>query len=279
MKLTLEQNKHLKVVGGLEELGASKFPGTKETFNIPLLNGNKLDTSPLTAEEIKMVENKTGQKFATDSGKEYYSTLTFTIPSSTVVLNTDNVIDFLTYKYGVKLELIAETETIASHPMSKHKFFVFNSEVEEELKATRNEKKAEVFSTLRDLKNNKDNKIIYIAKDVLGIYGTMAILTAFNKLTSFVDEAPENVNKVLNSLDKNYQRLQLDIDIKDAIHVNILKRDISGFYYNKASGTKLGRNPLEIAEFYLDPKNADELEAGAKSKETSLRNQLKNINK
>ena len=62
MKLTLEQNKHLKLPGGLEDLGASKFPSTRESYNIPVLTGNKVDTSALTPEEVKMVENKTGHK-------------------------------------------------------------------------------------------------------------------------------------------------------------------------------------------------------------------------
>ncbi len=279
MKLTLEQNKHLKLPGGLEDLGASKFPSTRESYNIPVLTGNKVDTSALTPEEVKMVENKTGHKFASDQGREYYSSLTLSLPASTTILNTDDVIDFLTYKYGVKFGFIAESESMAAHPMSKHKFFVYNSELEEELNATKNANKAEVYSTLMDLKKNKDEKLIYITKEALGISGTLTLISAFNKLTAFADESASNVTKILNTLSQDYKRLQLMVDIKDAINVNILKREVSGFYVNKITGTKVGRNVLEIAEFYTDPKNSDELEGGSKSKEASLRNQLKNINK
>lgn len=278
MKLILQQNKHLSVAGGLESLKMCKFPGTRESFNIPLV-GNKIDTSVLTKEELQDVEKQTGYKFSTDAGRDYYTSLAFSLPASQIILNTERAEDLLLYKYGMKLGYIAETESVAAHPMSKHRFFVYNAELEEALNLERNLLKGNIYAKLSEMRAANNTDIIYFCKDLHDNSEKYTITSAFNKLVNFAEVSLENVKKLDVCLTQDLERLRLRVDVKDGISANILKREVSGYYVNAISGTKLGRNVLEIMEFYTDPKNADELMAGGKAKDSSLRNQLKNINK
>lgn len=278
MKLTLEQNKYLPVTGGLETLGMCKMPGTKETFNIPL-KGDQIDTSIFTKDELNFLEKSTGYKFTNEAGKQYYTSQILELDSSTQILDLEHPKDLLTYKFGVQMGYIAESEHDASDPNSKHRFYVYNSEKEEAVNAEKNELKGNVIAKLTELKVTKDAKLIYYAKYIFQISDKLTIPGAYNKIFEFCEKNFNNVKQVQYAFDQPFDLLRLSVDIKDAISANILKKEISGAFVNRFSGTTVGRNVVEIADFYRNPANADELEEGPKAKETSLRNLLKNINK
>jgi len=278
MKLTLEQNKYLPVTGGLETLGMCKMPGTKETFNIPL-KGDQIDTSIFSKEELSFLEKSTGYKFTNEAGKQYYTSQILELEASTQILDLENPKDLLRYKFGVQMGYIAESEHDAADPNSKHKFYVYNSEKEEAVNAEKNELKGNIYAQLIELKNNKDPKLIYFAKSLFQVSDKFTVTSAFNKIVNFFEMNFNNVKQVQYTIEQPFDLLRLNVDIKDAISANILRKEISGFYVNRFSGTTVGRNVLEIADFYRNSANADELEEGPKSKETSLRNLLKNINK
>lgn len=82
----------------------------------------------------------------------------------------------------------------------------------------------------------------------------------------------ESAKQFLKAVDTDRETLSINGVVNDAIYYNILTQEKNGYFYNKETDVRVGKNIKEIIEFLKSPINSSELENLTQRVEAKWRN-------
>ncbi len=251
---------------GLEKYGKSKFPRCTSQMEIPIVNGkHKLG---LTDEQ----EEDFAQYFVNNSRtslawKTWLNDYVYTAPYDQKVLDLSTKEDQFAYQVFIKgnpqLAFIASSKKQAEEQsLTGYKYVVIN-EVEDEVEVvsvqkTKNKARAKLVEIQDD-----ELEILKIAHYLFPVRGITTSTSAYKTIDSFIAESKDNALKFLSAFNVDAETMDVTVTVKRAVEKNILRRGQDNYYYNHASGNRIGRNVDEMVDYLSDPRNADEIGTGS----------------
>lgn len=171
-----------------------------------------------------------------------------------------NLIHFIQWKYLLVNEFIYKSEEemlTGSKPQATH--YIYNESVENEIKATKLEKKNSLLIKVSSLSMARKKELILILLDEVVDNKKDNYITV--KLNEILEDknASQELEMLLN---EDKEVLSLKAEIKKAIQANVLKKTKKGIYYFE---TNLGFTEEDVVEFFNASEN-QELYLNIKSK-------------
>ena len=273
-------NPNLK--GGFEKMGQAVYPNTEVTAEPPLKN-SKL-TLNLTSAERKQVCSYLGvEDLDSPEGYEALFNYMARIPSATTTFNLDDISQFIQYKIIQAVPaLVAPSISSAKSSMSDASFYVYNPSDEIKISVEDKRKKGSAIGELSKLDQNDPEFLIVLSKFLLGDFNVNSNLMAFDKLSTYLDDANEsmaNVERFLKAIDTNREEVRITTEVKEAIHYGIIKKNNKNQFYNPISQNSFGMTVEDTVNHFLDPSHEDELGGGKNDKPYTLRYQLAEYSK
>lgn len=258
---------------GLEALGLSVFPGVKSSFEIPIINGryNIGQNDPKYKDRIKEFEDYLRFSFDSEEGYKWLEEHLTDLSHDTQALDPTSkfedrfILHVLEVNGGFGIVAL-NANHIEEYPINNFKFSLTNEDYEVEKRISKKENKLRATATISKLYESKTNRLILLAKYLLSISSGIGTSkqTALDKLTDFIDQSSDNVEKFNNAAVLDPEYIDSVVKVKEAIFTGIIVLGQDGQFTLKASGDKLGKTESEVIQFLLLPKNKHLLGEGTK---------------
>ena len=151
-----------------------------------------------------------------------------------------------------------------------YKYYLHHINVDAELKVERKRQVAKAKGELSKLDADDSHKMRLIAKLLLPANNEFRPSTPqgiiFDKLDQFIEGVTQRDNKkatvktFLDAVKVDKKSLAIQTLVKDALYFFIITKESDGFFYNKETESRLGKNEKEIIKYFEDPTNQTDLE-------------------
>jgi hypothetical protein len=151
-----------------------------------------------------------------------------------------------------------------------YKFYLRQLEQDSELKIQRSLTLKKAGAELIDMYENDQHKLYLVAKSVLNPNHEFSPTTPkgviYEKLEQFIegtivkDNKRATVKQFLEACKQSKESLYIQGLVKDAIYFNVFIKEPDGYFYNKETESRVGKNEKEAVKFIQNPVHQTELE-------------------
>jgi len=277
---------------GFEAYGLTTAPGSETTeFISKDVNGRYvtgLDTNALSiiriedeedkAAKIKEIEDtierleNTYGKGSLDARSPFWGNFTVKLGHTGKSIDPLDPADELLFhaiKAGGFTSIAPSLEDAKSNDRG-YKFYLRQLEQDADLKIQRSVSIAKAKGILSDMFENDQHKMYLVSKALLNPNNEFTPATPksvlFEKLYQFIDgvivkdNKKATVKQFLDLVKLNKELLYLTGLVKDAMYFSLLVREQDGYFYNKETQSRPGKNEKEVLKFLENPVNQLELE-------------------
>lgn len=264
---------------GLEKYGKSKFPRCTSQMEIPIVNGkHKLGITE--KEEETFAQYFVNNTRTSPEWRQWLNDFVYTAPYDQKVLDLSVMEDLFTYQVFIKgnpqLAFIASSKKHAEdQSLTGYKYVVVN-ETEDEVEVVSVQKvKNKARAKLVEIQDD-ELEILKVAHYLFPVRGITNSTSAYKTIDGFIGESKENALKFLSAFNVESELMDVTVTVKRAIEKNILRRGQDNYFYNHATGNRIGKNIDEMIDYLSNPANSDELGTGAKNDSpTTIKKQLR----
>lgn len=164
----------------------------------------------------------------------------------------NNILDFIKWKYLLRSDFVYVSEEEMKNgtkPMATH--YLYNEDVENEIKATALEQKISINTKFSNLSLKRKRDIIFIVTEEDTTNKNENYLTI--KLEELLSTR-DSLKKVESYLKQDVETVNLISEVKLAIQKNILKRTKKGIFYFE---NNLGFSEEDVLDFLQKPENQE----------------------
>lgn len=271
---------------GLQDFGFVLYPDAETELEIPYVNnrfklGSSSETkSGLTSQQKTKFENAFGVDFDTPDGQEFLSNWRIKINHLTTPvdrLNIEHEFNLCILQANDGMGIVNMKGTQNDDELARLPFVLIDENNELADKVTRTMTRNQAISELNNLQVKNKEKLVKIAKYLFNLNAEFTVEAAYVKLDEFITSKTSNGETFLKTLKLDDEWIETTVLVKDSMNAGIIRRGEDQYYFNNASGVKLGRTIEEIVKFLSNPDNQDQLGIGSKNDQPySLKSQLKN---
>lgn len=267
---------------GLEKYGLSVFESATTTLDVPIVKGKVKLT--LHEDQLKIIEDYYNVDLDSKEAVQRFKNEILELKHTLTALDPESAPDLLLLGSCITLGIVAPSMIALENSRSSSHFVLVNEGEEEKKKATLYQKYDDAIVEVSKLR--KSNK--YMIAVARYLYHGRGFIpkdpdTAYMKIREFLDAKKngdmgrnQSIDYFLNVLSKDKTLLYTTVDYREAVRLNIIRRNVNGQYVNTFSQTELGKNEDEAIQFLMNPKYLSELGTNSsKDLPTSIRYQLK----
>lgn len=270
----------IPIRNGRFETGLDEFSVIVRSISDPKLRQSKVDELNKKRTEL---ERKLGVNLdqTTEEGKTTYLELEIdfnNLPISSAEPEDDLILTIVEANTNYMDFPIAPNKASISGTNPYKEFYIANHTQELQNKVTRDQKRDRISSIFLDLYDNNEVKLRDVA--ILMLPASVNILKSTPKeyvynavreylqdgiATSNYDSIESVYNTLKDIISLTDQELDLRVTVSKALRLNILTKNTSGVYTNRAASSIVGRELEDIYEYYRKIDNQAELGLGKKN--------------
>lgn len=151
-----------------------------------------------------------------------------------------------------------------------YKFYLKHLEKDSGIKIEKSKLVRKAGGILVDLFEEDAHKLLLVAKVVLApnneFHEKTPISIIYDKLDQFIDgkivkdNKKATVKQFLDAAARDIESLTIEALVRDALYFNFITREADGYFYNKQTEVRLGKNEKEVIKYISAPVNQLEFE-------------------